>query len=129
MDSPDYNAEVTEVVLREPVEYARMSVDVASELQASDIVLLDISEVSDFADYFVILTADSARQLENLAEEIESSLERSGATRHHIEGTPSTGWILLDFGDVIVHLFGREAREFYRIEGVWSRAQEVVRIQ
>ena len=101
----------------------------ASDNQASDIVLLDIGEVSSFADYFVILSADSARQIGALSEDLVDALERSGVRLHHREGTADTGWVLLDFGDVIVHLFGREKRDFYSLEGVWGQASELVRIQ
>ena len=118
-----------EIVLLEPVEYARLAVDVASEKQASDIVMLDIKAVCDFADYFVILTADSARQMQSLIEEIEGALKRLGATLHHREGNPRSGWVLLDLGDLVIHLFGPEARAFYNIEEAWSRTVEVVRIQ
>lgn len=119
---------MTEKIALQPLEYAHMAVDVASDGLASDILLLDIREVSDFSDYFIILTADSSRQLDHLAEEIEHALERAGGIRHHREGTPQTGWMLLDFGDVIIHLFGPEEREFYNLEGVWSDAGEVIRI-
>ena len=103
--------------------------EVASEKQASDVVLLDIRGVSDFADYFVILTAESSRQMAAVAEEIEASLKQADASLHHREGTPGSGWMLLDFGDVIVHLFGPEERGYYQIEGVWDEAREVVRFQ
>ncbi len=108
---------------------ARRAVDTASDNQASDIVLLDIREASSFADYFVIMSADSTRQIDTLSEELVHALERSGARLHHREGTPDTGWVLLDFSDVIVHLFGREERSFYSLEDVWSSAVELVRIQ
>ena len=120
---------MTERVLLQAAEYARLAVDVASEKQASDIVMLDIREISDFADYFVNLTVESTRQMQALVEEIERALEDTGAQLHHHEGTPQSGWMLLDFGDVIVHLFGLEEREFYYIEGAWPKAVEVVRLQ
>lgn len=112
-----------------PVEYARLAVDVASDKQASDIVMLDIRGVSDFADYFVVLTAESSRQMEAVALDIEKAIEAEGVTLHHREGRPESGWVLLDFGDVIVHIFGPEEREFYQIEDAWSRGIEAVRIQ
>ena len=124
-----YNAQVTRPIITSRLEQARRAVDVASDNQASDIVLLDIAEASSFADYFVILSADSTRQIDTLSEDLVDALERSGARLHHREGTPATGWVLLDFGDVIVHLFGREEREFYSLEDVWERASELVRIQ
>ncbi len=110
-------------------EYARLAVDIASDGLASDIVMLDIGSVSDFADYFVILTAGSRRQLRALAEDVEHGLERTGATLHHREGTHESGWMLLDFGDVIIHLFGPEERDFYGIDQLWARGTEIVRIQ
>ena len=115
--------------LLRPLEYARLAVDVASDKLASDVVMLDITGVSDFTDYFVILTADSGRQINVLVEDIEKALEDQGATRHHREGTPAGGWVLLDFGDLIVHLFQQEQRDFYDVEGVWSEGVETVRIQ
>ena len=80
------------------MESARLVADVVSEGQASDIVVLDIREACDFADYFVILTAESARQMRAVAEEIEQSMERATVGLHHREGTPRSGWMLLDFG-------------------------------
>ena len=120
---------MAERVALQPVEHARMAVDVASDGQATDIVMLDITGVSDFTDYFVILTAESARQLKSLSEQIEHTLKGTGAILHHREGVAHSGWMLLDFGDLIVHLFGPEEREYYHVEGAWSRAHEVVRIQ
>ena len=116
-------------VLVEPVEHARLAVDLASERLASDVVLLDMRGVSDFTDYFVILTSESNRQMDRLAEDLEQALKECGAALHHREGTSEGGWKLLDFGDVIVHMFGPEEREFYRLEGAWPEAVEVVRIQ
>ena len=111
------------------LEYARMAVDVASDKQASDIVMLDIRGVSDFSDYFVILTAESDRQLNSLASDIGEALKGNGAVRHHIEGSTHGGWILMDFGDVIVHLFRPDERDFYQLEEIWSTGIESVRIQ
>ena len=118
-----------DAVLADTADYARLAVDTASDRQASDIVLLDIRGVSDFADYFVIMTADSSRQMRDLVDEIGRAMREAGATLHHVEGTPASGWVLMDVGDVIVHLFGPEEREFYDVEGAWEQAAEVVRIQ
>ena len=120
---------MTDTVALGPAEYARLAVDVASDQLASDIVMLDIRNASDFADYFVILTAESTREMENLAQQIERAIKQNGATLHHREGTPASGWMLLDAGDVIIHLFGPEEREFYDLEGAWSQTVEVVRLQ
>ena len=121
--------DMTDMIARGPAEFARLAVDVASDQLASDIVMLDIRNASDFADYFIILTAESSREMRNLAEQIERVVKENGATLHHREGTPGSGWMLLDVGDVIIHLFGPEEREFYDIEGAWSQTVEVVRLQ
>ena len=105
-----------------------MAVTVASEEQAEDIVLLDISQLTGFADYFVIMTAESRRQLQALGEDIVKSLKESGASLHHREGTAAAGWILLDYSDVIIHLFGNEERAFYQLDRLWSGATQVVRV-
>ena len=120
---------MTEQVITETIEYARKAIEVASDKFASDIVLLDIREVSFFADYFVIMSGESSRQLNNLEEEITKALRGIGIKLYHREGTPNSGWLLLDFGDFIVHIFGVEEREFYNIEGAWRTATEVVRLQ
>lgn len=103
--------------------------DVASDKQASDIVLLDIRGLTTFADYFVIMTVDNRRLMNALQEDLAQSLKKEGATLHHLEGTIDSGWLLLDFGDVIVHLFAPEERDFYRLDELWAKAQQVVRIQ
>jgi len=113
----------------QPAEYARLAVEVASEKQASEIVLLDIRGVCDFADYFVILSAASSRQLDSLVFDLEEALEAQGADLHHREGTAQGGWVLLDFGDVVVHLFRPEKREYYQIEAAWPGGKETIRIQ
>ena len=129
VDQPTYNIGMMEKVALQPVDYARLAVDAASEGQASDVTMLDIGEISAFADYFVILTAESSRQIESLREQIEKDLETSGAVLHHREGSPQGGWVLLDFGDVVVHLFAPDEREYYHLEGAWPGATEVVRLQ
>ena len=113
----------------EPNVVARRIVDVASSKQASDILLLDVREVASFADYLVIMSADTLRQMGALTEEVVTSLKQEGVRPHHLEGTSDSGWLLLDYFDVIVHIFSPEQRAFYRLEQVWPRAKPVVRIQ
>lgn len=103
-------------------------VDVASDKLASDIVMLDVRRVASFADYFVIMSADSTRQIEALEEDITQALKDEKVNRFHREGIHSSGWVLLDFSDVIVHIFGPEERAFYDLERLWSQAPQVVRI-
>ena len=109
-------------------DVAQMIVDVASEKLAENIVLLDLRQVAPFADYFVIMSAQSARQIEALAEDIAEAMENAEVKRFHREGTPASSWVLLDFSNVIVHIFRPEEREFYGLERLWARAPHVVRI-
>lgn len=125
---PVYNAAMIEQSIMQPLDYARYATDVASDKLASDIVMLDIAQISDFADYFVILTVDSTRQLRSISEDIEHALEAKGCKRHHREGTPESGWMLLDFGDLVIHIFSADERTFYDLESAWAEATELVRI-
>ncbi len=107
---------------------AQLVVDVASDKLASDIVMLDVRRVASFADYFVIMSAESTRQIEALEEDITRALKDENVGRFHREGIHSSGWVLLDFSDVIVHIFGPEERTFYDLERLWSQAPQVVRV-
>ena len=108
---------------------ARKVVEAASEKQASDIVLLDARGVCSFADYFVMCSGDSARQLRAIYDEVGHVLKGMGILPHHHEGTVDSGWLLLDFGDVIVHIFAPFEREYYQLDKLWNQALPVVRIQ
>jgi ribosome-associated protein len=103
-------------------------VDVASDKQASNVVMLDMREVCSFSDYFVISSGESERQIKAIGEEIEKALQEGGVTPHHREGTADSGWVLLDFSSVIVHIFSPTQREFYQLEELWSQATPVIRI-
>ncbi len=105
-----------------------MVVEVASDKLAEDIVMMDLRRVTDFADYFVIMSADSSRQIEALEEDIIKELKEAQVVPFHREGTAASGWVLVDISDVIVHILGPEQREFYQLERLWSRATQVVRV-
>ncbi|MFC1993587.1 ribosome silencing factor [Chloroflexota bacterium] len=111
------------------MEVAHKAVEVASDKQASDVVLLDAREVCSFADYFVICSGESDRQIKTIYEEIEHVLKKEGVKPLHREGTIGSGWLLLDFGDVIVHIFAPFEREYYQLDRLWSQAAPIVRIQ
>ena len=96
-----------------PADVARLAVDVAADKLAADIVMLDLRQLTVFADYFVVMTADSVRQIEALEEDLSEAMKDAGVPRHHREGTPASGWVLLDFADVVIHIFGPEEREFF----------------
>lgn len=103
--------------------------EAASEKKAADIVLLDARGVCNFADYFVICSGDSGKQLEAVRDEICQVLKKAGVPSHHCEGTTESGWLLVDFSDVIVHIFASLERERYQLDELWSKAALVVRIQ
>ena len=120
-----YNTRMIQQALIESRNRAEVAFDAADDMQASNIVLLDVQEACDFADYFVILTADSSRQLRALVEDIEEQMSAVGAHLHHVEGTHSSGWILMDYGGVIVHLMGPDERDYYGLENVWPEARRI----
>ena len=102
--------------------------DAASEKQASNVVMLDVRDVCSFSQYFVISSADTDRQIKAISEEIEKALQEGGLTPLHREGTADSGWVLLDYGSVIVHIFSPTQREFYQLEELWEQATPVIRI-
>jgi ribosome-associated protein len=109
---------------------ARRIVEIASDKQASDIVLLDIRPVATVADYFVVASTMSDRQMTAVVRDLEQVLrEESGIRPLRVEGKADSGWVLIDYGDVIAHLFSVEQRAFYRLEELWSTAVPLVRMQ
>jgi ribosome-associated protein len=108
---------------------ARKVVDLLADRQAEDILLLDIRNVTLFADYFVIASAETVRQMQALCDAIDSELAKDAIPPYGREGEPASGWVLLDLGDVIVHIFGPDERHFYDLEGLYRQATPVVRIQ
>ncbi|MBN1582925.1 MAG: ribosome silencing factor [Anaerolineae bacterium] len=98
------------------------------EKKGMDILLLDIQSVTILADYFVLCTATSERHLGALAGDLSRQLKADVGRPMGIEGEPGSGWQLIDYGDVVVHLFLAETRVFYDLEGLWKEAQTVVHI-
>ena len=110
------------------LDLARRIVDIASDKLATDIVLLDACGVCSFSDYFVMASGESARQLQAIAEEIVHQLKQDGVYPLHREGAAESGWTLLDYGDVIVHIFSATERRIYRLDEMWHEARLVLRI-
>jgi ribosome-associated protein len=113
----------------EPAQIARLAVDVASDKKATDIVLLDLQGISTISDYFVICTGANPRQIRAIASAIDEKLSEYGLPAFHREGSPDSGWLLLDFSDIIVHIFAPKEREYYRLERLWSNAKTVIYLQ
>ena len=100
-----------------------------ADKQAGSILLLDIRPVSILADYFVIGTATSERQMTAIANDIVEQLAKDNRRPLHNEGTPDSGWLLIDYGDVIVHIFSPDQRAYYGVEKLWTGAKTVLSLQ
>lgn len=114
--------------LSDPGELAHRIVDVASDKKGSDIVLLRTAELTTMADYFVIASGRSDRQVQALSRAIVDALRDDGVRPLGVEGQASARWVLIDYGSVIVHLFAPEERDYYGLERLWSAAAQVVRV-
>ncbi|MBM3156761.1 MAG: ribosome silencing factor [Chloroflexi bacterium] len=112
----------------ESAEIAKKATEAALDKQATDILMLDIRQISSFADYFVICSADSDRQINAICDEIDRVLSKNGVHLYRREGDADSGWVILDFSRVIVHVFAQSQREYYDLEHLWSKATPVVRI-
>jgi ribosome-associated protein len=111
------------------LELARTIANVLEEKKGEDIVLLDIQELADFADYFLICSGTSDRMLKALADDVREQIRNKYHLRGRMEGIPQDGWILLDYGDVILHLFSPDRRNYYRLEELWGEGKVLLRLQ
>ncbi len=108
------------------LQRALVAAHTAEENRGRDIVILDLRELTCIFDYFVIITGDSRRQLHAISEEIDHALEEGlGDRRLGIEGYAESRWILLDYGDVVIHIFEPETRGYYALEELWAQGERV----
>lgn len=107
------------------VNMAKVAHTALEDKFGEDIVVLDINKVSVIADYFIIATGKNSNQLKAMADEVEEKLYACGLRLKHSEGYSGSGWLLLDFGDIIVHLFDKDNRSFYNLERIWSDADVI----
>lgn len=114
---------------RPPLDLARRIVELAEDKKAADIVLLDLGGLTTMADYFIICSGGSERQLEAIAVGIISNLRDERIKPIGREGTAASHWVLVDFGSVVVHIFTPPERDYYSIEKHWSEARTVLRVQ
>jgi ribosome-associated protein len=110
-------------------ERALLLADIISDTPARETVVLDIHELSPFADYFVITEGANERQLRAIIRAIAERMAEAGVRPQRTEGVPSSGWIVLDFEGVLVHIFSEELRQFYRLEDLWAEAPTLLAIQ
>src|SRR3954454_25378830 len=105
---------------------ARAFAEVASDAHASDVLVLDIATLTTLADYFVLCTADNERMLRAIVRGLDDAAIRLGTHLNRQEGTPDSGWVLLDFCDVIIHVYGKREREFYQLDQLWADAPRIL---
>lgn len=109
--------------------FAHTLVDALEEKKGEDILLLDIRNLASFADFFVIASATSERMLQALAETAVEQAKKQYEVLSRVEGEPRDGWVLVDFGDVILHLFSPQRRDYYRLEELWSQGKVLLRLK
>ena len=92
---------------------------------ATDVTILDIAEISSLGDYFIIATGKNENQIQAMAQSVAEYMHTQNMPIKHHEGGYATGWALLDYGSIIIHIFNEENREFYNLERIWSDAKEI----
>jgi ribosome-associated protein len=108
-----------------PLEMAEIAVKALDGKKAKDIKLLETKGITVLADYFIICTAGSTTQIKTLADEVDKVLTENGEPALHTEGYRAGGWVLVDFGVLVVHLFLKDIREFYSLERLWGDARDL----
>jgi len=124
------NCSITAVVIilsesEESFTLVKLLCEAAHDAKAEDIVVLDVAKISGFADYFIIMSGRSTRHVQGLASSLDKQLGGKRLKVETTEGLADGQWVLLDFGDVIVHIFYKETRDFYDLEGLWHDARRV----
>lgn len=107
------------------LETAKLAAKALCERKGEDVKIVKIQDISSIADYFVIATGSSTTHVKSLADNVEFRLDNEGVGVSHIEGYRSDSWILLDYVDVIVHVFSEEAREYYSLERLWEDGEQI----
>ncbi|MEK6279926.1 MAG: ribosome silencing factor [Acidobacteriota bacterium] len=98
----------------------------AAEKKAIDMVVLDLREIASFTDFFVIVSGSNERQVQAISDEVSETLKKSGSPAARVEGYKTAEWILLDYGDFVVHVFDEKARRFYDLERLWRESKRVI---
>lgn len=104
--------------------------DIISDVKGEDIVLIDLHDVTPIADYFVICTGNSERQLKAIVERITETIrEETGIKPYQSEGNATNGWVLLDYSTIVIHAFGQSQRAYYKLEELWSAGKTLLRMK
>lgn len=104
---------------------AKLAYQALEEKKAEDIKVIEIGEISVIADYFIIGHGNNTSQVEAITEEVEKTLEKNGFSVKRVEGAKNSGWILMDYGDIVVHVFVKEDRLFYDLERIWRDGKTI----
>jgi len=107
------------------IERARIVARVAEDNKGRNVVILDMRPLTPLYDFFVLITGQSRRQIHTIAEEVDAALRAEGETRDSIEGYEVGKWVVQDYGDVVVHVFDADARQYYALEDLWADAPRV----
>ncbi len=110
---------------KQSLTVAKLAIEALEDKKAEDIKVIDISEVSVLADYFIIAGGSNRSQIQALCDNVDEKLGRAGHPSRQIEGYDTANWVLLDFGDVIVHIFDKENRLLYDLERIWRDGKQV----
>ena len=113
--------------MNESKKMALLAVEALEDKKAEDITIIDISEVSVLADYFIISDGSNRNQVQAMADSAEEALGRAGYDAKQIEGYQSANWILMDYKDIIVHVFSKEDRAFYDLERIWRDGKQITK--
>lgn len=111
--------------MTQAAEMTKLAIEALEDKKAEDISIIDISEVSVLADYFLIASGNSKNQVQALIDNVEEKLGRAGITPKNIEGYQTGNWVLMDYGDLIVHVFDRQNRLFYDLERIWRDGKKI----
>lgn len=111
------------------MQIARGIVNALEDKKAEDILLMDIQDVASFADYFIVSTGTSDRMLSTLAKSVIDTARNEYKLRGNVEGQPEYGWVVVDLGDIVVHLFSPEQRDYYQLEELWQEGRVLLRLQ
>ncbi len=106
-------------------ELVKTAAQALSDKKGENIAVLDIRGLTIIADYFVLVTAGSLRQMDALKDSVEEAFSKEGLEPAHIEGANASNWILMDYGDIVIHIFDREGRSFYDLERIWKDGKRV----
>lgn len=103
----------------------KIALDALEDKKGEQVQILEITEITMLADYFIITNGNNPSQIQSLVDNVEEALEKEGLFKKRIEGKRDCGWILMDYGDIVVHIFSKEDREFYDLERIWKDGKNI----